>query len=372
MISKEVEATIEMERITTLAGGLGIRRHELPGLLSELQSNGLIHYNDSGATILAVSQQSLLGHATHIFEGLQPSGLEYAALDLAERGSLAPLRREDCEEELADTYSLSASERDDLFRQSEEIGFTDYEGTGTDKLYFNGSLFRRESARKAKFLLEGLGANDTAKVVEVDDLLRKRGCVPAGEIKKILGARLWSSLHQIAHYDVVWVRNEKGVTEFATKPDAISKYVPNGIADVLDDAKALAAGLTYGMVKSDHARGKIRDPSALMNSFLGKGYLEGPVRALVEDYKLLEKRGVVQVTTTAKGYKMSIQKPEVGRMARDLILRGDANLVAAEVAVGNTAAQFAGPDSVRLIERKKSIPEAQSLVSRSLNILRKS
>lgn len=75
----------------------------------------------------------------------------------------------DCEQELADTYSLSKDERDDLFRQSEEIGFTDYEGSNSDRLYFNGSLFRRDNARKAKFLLNGLSANDTEKVMEVDE-----------------------------------------------------------------------------------------------------------------------------------------------------------------------------------------------------------
>lgn len=196
--------------------------------------------------------------------------------------------------------------------------------------------------------------------------------MPASEIKKILGPKLWSSLHQIAYYDVVWVRNEQGTTEFATKPDAISKYMPNGIADVLDDAKALAAGLTYGMVKSDPARGQIRDPSRLMNSFLQRGCLEGPVRALAEDYKLLESRGVVQVVETSEGYRMTIQKPEVGKTARDLILGGDANLVVAEIALGEAAAQFSGPDSVRRVERKKAVPDVQSEISKSLNILRKS
>ena len=38
--------------------------------------------------------------------------------------------------------------------QSEHIGFVDYENAGHDRLYFNGSLFKREQAGKAKRILD--------------------------------------------------------------------------------------------------------------------------------------------------------------------------------------------------------------------------
>jgi hypothetical protein len=100
--------------------------------------------------VLGVTQARLLDHAADIFDSQEPDGLEIAAIDLAERGSHSPLRRKDCEEEISDRYKLSKAESDDLFSQSEHIGFVDYENYGTDRLYFNGSLFKRDYAEKAK------------------------------------------------------------------------------------------------------------------------------------------------------------------------------------------------------------------------------
>ena len=156
------------------------------------------------------------------------------------------------------------------------------------------------------------------------------------------------------------------------KPAALAKFVPGGLADMLDDAKALASSLMYGILKSEYARGQIRDPQRLLNALVGRGYVEGPVAAIKQDYQLLERRGVVQVTPTPQSNLLTLLKPEVGTMASELILRGNAAQTAIQIVVGSRQASFEGPERTRHAERLKNVPEAKSGASRALDVLRKS
>lgn len=373
VMSREDETTLPRERVNELARGIGIRKLEVDGSLHELQKHGLIDKSTHGdVAVLGVSQASLLHHAADIFDAQSPTGLERAAIDLAERGSQSPFRRSDCEEEVADTYRLSESELNDVFEQSEQIGFVDYESDGEERLYFNGSLFRRQAASKTKRLLENLSSDERDRLLTLGERLERQGCILADDARKLLGEPLWSKMHQMGFYDVSIVVNERGATEFVSRPEALAKYVPNGLADMLDDAKALASSLTYGIVKSSQERGKIRDPSVLIGALIGRGYVEGWAQAIKKDYKILERRGVVRVTSSGRGNRLELLKKEVGTMARDLILRGDASGAAAEIIIGNREAHFQGPENSRSIERRRQVPEAKSSLSKSLNVLRKS
>ncbi|MCA2378617.1 hypothetical protein ATU3C_17825 [Agrobacterium genomosp. 3 str. RTP8] len=370
-ISKEERWTVENERVVELGRQLGIRKHELPGLLDILASEGLLQIDTAGVSVLGVTQSRLLDHAANIFDAHEPDGLEYAAIDLAERGSTSPIRRSDVAEEISDTYELSRVALDDLFSQSEHIGFVDYEGKGEDRLYFNGSLFKRDHADKARRILENLSDAEKQNLLEADEKLRTSGCLPASSIRKILGTTLWSKLHQIGYFEVSIVSNEYGSTEFVTKPEALTKFVPSGLADMLDDAKALSSSLTFGILSSPPSRGKINAPDVLMNAFISRGYVEGWASAIKRDYTVLERKGVVKVTSSSNGHRLTLLKPEVGKMARELVLKGDAAKIAAELVIGDRTADFAGPETARTHERRKDIPEAKTAAARSLNILRK-
>ena len=372
IISREKSTTISKERVIALARGIGIRKFVVDVYLNTLKQHGLIDISLSGIGVLGVTQVRLLDYATDIFDAQSPSGVDRAVIELAERGSHSPLQRRDCEEEISDEYQLSIVELDDVFKQSEHIGFVDYEMDGKEKLYFNGTLFRRDSAAKSKIILQTLSPSEKQKLLEAEERLNQRGCLLADELRQLLGTKLWSKLHQIGFLDVSVVLNEHGPTEFVTKPEALAKYIPNGLADMLDDAKALASSLTYGIIKSHDARGRIRDPSVLIDTLISRGYVEGWASAIKQDYKVLERRGVVKVSTSDHGNRLTLLKEEIGKMARDLILRGDASVTAAELLIGNQAKGFWGPEISRVMERKKDIPEAKVAASQSLNILRKS
>lgn len=370
-ISKEEQWSVSKERVQTLAQVNGIRRHEIAGLLSELQNVGVIDNSDSGVSVLGVSQDNLFKHAAVVFEEQSPSGIERAALALSEMASLSPVDEVAIADELADDHKLSKAEKSELTSLAKSIGFVDYEAINDKTLLFNGSLFKRENAQKSQIILDGLKASERQNVLEADARLNSNGCLPEDVIVTILGSPLWSRLHQIGYYEVSQVTNENGSTRFVTKPSALVKYVPGGLADMHDDAKALASSLTYGILKSNHARGQIQSPSALMDALINRGYVQGWARAIKEDYQVLERRGVVKVSSSSNGFRLTLQKPEIGRMAQDLILKGDASEAVARATIGSQPGEFIGPEGARVAERLKDVPETKRRSAIALDNLRK-
>lgn len=370
-ISKEEEWSVPLTRVQTLAHVNGIRKHEIAGLLSELAKVGVIDQSSEGVAVLGVGQSNLFQHAATVFEEQGPTPLERAALELSELASQSPIEEAAAAQRLSDEHKLSKSETADLTLLSKQIGFVDHEALQDKTLLFNGSLFKRDSAMKSQIILDGLTATERQNLSEADACLAGTGCLPEDTIAVILGAALWGKLHQIGYYQVSQVTNENGSTRFVTRPAALVKYVPGGLADMHDDAKALASSLTYGILKSSVARGKIQDPAVLMNALINRGYVEGWASAIKEDYRMLERRGVVIVSTSSHGFRLALQKPEIGTMARDLILRGDASEAAARATIGSEAGQFVGPESARVAERLKDVPETKRSASLALDSLRK-
>jgi hypothetical protein len=370
-ISRELQWTVSDDRVQVLARANGIKKHEVPGLLGELETAGLIQRGKSGVAVLGVTQANLFQHANEVFEQQEPSSLERAALDLAERASETPVEEDEASEELADVHKLSNAEKDDLVNLSKAIGFVDHENAGGETLLFNGSLFKRESVGKSKVVLDTLNATERQNLTDVDQRLARMGCLPEDMIRKILGEALWSKLHQIGYYQVSTVTNERGNTTFVSKPAALVKYVPGGLTDMHDDAKALASSLTYGILKSNKERGQIMTPDRLMGALIGRGYVEGWAKAIIQDYQVLERRGVVATSKGPDGYRLTLLKSEVGQMAQDLILKGDATEATTCAVVGQQPVTFAGPEVARTAERLKDIPETKRAASSALDALRK-
>ena len=372
LITREEDWEVPLDRVDALAKANQINRLELKASLATLSEQGLIHVTDKAVAVLGVTQSMLLTHAATMFDAESPDNTERATIALAEMASEAPLKKSECAEEIGDTFKLSNKDVGDLFEQAEQIGFIDYDGAGADKLYFNGSLFRREMANKAALILNSLKSDEQARLAQADALLSKSGCVLKSTLVGILGDALWGKLHQIGFYDVSTVSNNSGDTEFVSLPGALSKYVPDSLADMLDDAKALASSLTYGIAISDPVRGRIQMPSVLLSRLISRGYVEGRASAIASDYHVPEQRGVVQVTSTDRGFRLTLLKKEVGEMARALILQGDASQVVAGLVASGAAKAYRGPEVARVAARKPFVGASVRTVRSTLEILRKS
>jgi len=302
--------------------------------------------------VLGVTTSSVVQHAAGVYDELSPSDLENAALAFSEVASQAPLRQKESATYLGDKLKLTSGQAANLLEQAENVGFVDFEDLGGDKVYFNGNLFRRDQIEKTQAVLNSLTKEDRQKVLEVDELLKKHGCVTVMEVTKVLGVSLLEKLNAISMFDVNVVNNDQENVAFVTKPAAFSKFGNPLIEDALDLAKAFVSSLTYGMTRSTYARGRITMIEKLISALI-KGRWVGPVDAIGQDYRALEMKGVVEVRDSGwRGYEMRLLKKDVGQIALEVIRAGDASEAVLNLP-GATVTGYVGPEANRAAGRRK-------------------
>jgi hypothetical protein len=380
-ISSNNEITISNQRLDTLAQASNINvLTELPIIIDLLKKKELIDVAGNGIAILGVTTSSALQHTSDIFDSLQPTSQENAAIGLAERASLEPIKSSEALEELADAYSLNRAEITEVLFNSEQIGFVDVENLGgSEKLLFNGNLFRRETAKKVKAVLDSLSSDEQSKLTEANGIIRKQACVPLQIIKNILGDKLFSKVSEIGLFDINVVSNSIENVGFITLPSAFSKFSSNSMVDdPFDLAKAFISSITYGMTKSSYERGQIQMVDKLLSTLV-RGESIGPVAAIGEDYKILEKKGVVQVEIGSKrsrsgnirtGLMMKLLKKEVGELALQAIRQGDVSERSLNLLPNVAVTNFSGPEYNREIIRRKQREVSPRATNDMLSALR--
>jgi len=355
------EATLTAEQVTAAAkiGNLNPKT-ELGACLDHLQKRKLIDRASTGAvSVLGVTGSSALQHAADLFEDNEPHATERAAITLAELSSQTPVTAVGAIEFLGDTHKLTKSDATDFVNQASQIGFVDAEGEGVDKLLFNGNLFRRDTAPKAKKVIDSLSSAEQVKIVEFDAKLKTRGAVTASAATKILGEPLFAKVRAAALYDMNIVSNEAGDHVFITSPGSFHKFSNPLTEDAFDHAKALVAALTYGMTHSPSARGQIWGIDLLLGKLIRGGSV-GPATAIGNDYRALELERVVQTERSGYGFKMRLLKREVGVIALEVLKGRNAAAAALETLPSAGMRSYTAPEAARVGLRK-----GQSTVSRA-------
>ncbi|RQS27529.1 hypothetical protein DIE03_21145 [Burkholderia sp. Bp8992] len=344
---------------------------EVPAILQELERQRLINSNATHVEVLGLSGHRILEHTSTIFEESDREVFEDAVLDLSELASESPLTDRHASELLADMHKLSSQEVGDTLRLGTGIGFFDAEPiSASEKLLFNGNLFRRDDAKRINGVLSTLKPNEARLVQELNAQLQSAGCLPLTSATKVLGEELFKSLHSIGMFDVNAVGNDSGKSFFVTRPAAFSKFSNSIADDALDLAKAFVASLTYGMTQSSYYRGRIQAISLLMNKLIRGGEV-GPATAIGSDYQALEYRGVVQVTPADKGmFTMKLLKPEVGRLALAVIEDGDITAESVAQMPGARVTEYGTPEQTREVQRKNVTEAVKMNTANILNELR--
>jgi hypothetical protein len=374
-ISSDNEITISKQRLDTLAQASNINLvFELPKIIDVLREKELIDVVGNSIAVLGITTSTALQHTSDIFDSLQPTSQENAVIELAERASLEPIKSSEALEELADVYSLDRDEITEVLFNSEEIGFVDVENLGgSEKLLFNGNLFRRETAKKVKAVLDSLSSDEQSKLTEVNEILRKKACVPVELIKNILGDNLFNKVSGIGLFDINVVSNSSEDVGFITLPSAFSKFSNSMVDDAFDLAKAFVSSITYGMTKSSYARGQIQMVDRLLSALV-RGESIGPVTAIGEDYKILEFKGVVKVTTGSKkertGPMLTLLKKEVGELALQAIRQGDVSEYSLSSFPNAAVTKFSGPEYNRERIRRKQTEVSPKATNDMLSVLR--
>ena len=257
---------------------------------------------------------------------------------------------------------------------AEQIGFIDAEDLGGgQRLLFNGNLFRRETTRKIKTVLDSLSSAEQTKLNELTDKLKKHACVSANDATQLLGVPLFNKVAAIGLFDINIVSNLNEDAGFLTLPSAFSKYSNSMVDDAFDLAKAFISSLTYGMSKSSYARGRIQMVDALLSALV-RGESVGPVNAIAQDYKVLELKGVVEVRHGTKkgrsGPMLKLLKTEVGELTLQAIRQGDVSEHSLDSLPTTAVVRFNGPEHNREKVRRAQIKTSPKATHDMLSILR--
>jgi len=374
-ISANKDTTVNNDRLAVLATAANINAtFELPKLIEVLQQQKLIDKSSGGVAVLGVTTATALQHTSDLFDSLTPSANEVASIALAERASVAPILANDVARDLADTYKLATADLGQLFSDAEQIGFVDTEKLGGNQtLLFNGNLFRRDTTQKIKAVLDSLNTAEQAKLNELTETLRKRACVSTDYAKQFLGEALFQKVTAIGLFDISVVSNSTEDVGFLTLPSAFSKYSNSMVDDAFDLAKAFVSSVTYGMTKSYYERGQIQMVDALLGALV-RGESVGPVRAIAEDYKVLELKGVVEVKQGTKkgrtGPMLRLLKTEVGELALQAIRQGDVSEHSLNALPTAAVTTFNGPEHNREKVRRTQTKMSPKATNDMLSVLR--
>ena len=374
-ISSNNLATLNNDRLNVLAQAANINTiFELPKLIEILKQQQLVDTTNGGIAVLGVTTAKTLQHTSDIFDALAPNPSEVASITLAEKASLEPVLSSHVTTELADVYKLATPDIQRLMSDAEQIGFIDAEDLGGgQRLLFNGNLFRRETTRKIKTVLDSLSSAEQTKLNELTDKLKKHACVSANDATQLLGVPLFNKVAAIGLFDINIVSNLNEDAGFLTLPSAFSKYSNSMVDDAFDLAKAFISSLTYGMSKSSYARGRIQMVDALLSALV-RGESVGPVNALAQDYKVLELKGVVEVRHGTKkgrsGPMLKLLKTEVGELTLQAIRQGDVSEHSLDSLPTTAVVRFNGPEHNREKVRRAQIKTSPKATHDMLSILR--
>jgi hypothetical protein len=365
------QTSLDMPKVAALAKAAGVSvRTELTPILDELHRQKFVLKGEKGLDVLGLTTTTTLEHTAKIFDDSDPSGVEQAAIGLAEKASDLPIERSAAGSYIQENWEVTAEESKDLVQAAEQIGFVDAEAVDRSAIFFNGNLFRKNDAAKMAAVVASLKADDATKVTAFNEELAKSGCVALSKATDILGKPLFEKLHSIGAYDVNRVGNNSGQYAFVTRPAAFKKFSDSVVDDAFDLAKAFVASLTYGMTMSAYSRGRIAMIKKLMMKLIN-GYWVGPATAIGHDYKILELRHVVEVRPEQNGmFSMRLLKRDVGEIALQVITEGEASAQLATQLPGADVTTYDAPESRRVYRRKSQGEPIKKQIGTLLSHLR--
>lgn len=342
--------------------------------LSMLKSEGRIDLGNSGdVAVIGATAAGVLETTAQIFESANPSTEERAVVDLSEKVAEKPEARGIIAKQISDEHRISARHMDSLIEVCRSAAILDQSEDRGLQILFNSNTFRdAKYASKAYSLMQALNATEQSLLSVLQDKIKQKGAVSDIEAVTILGDDLYRRLVGVGLFDRLEVSNQTEAVGYLTSPDAFQKFGRPFEDDPVDDAKALLASLTYGMTRSDTARGAISWPDALLRNLINGESVGGRngVRAIAEDYKELEKRQVVQLENKGGGRcTMKLLKKDVGELARALI-KGNNIATEALLLDGSPATNFKGPSETRQVVRGRHTLQDKVFVTGALDRLR--
>jgi hypothetical protein len=348
----------------------GIDRASREAGLHVLKDAGRIDVGQNGeVSVLGISGMAVLELTAEIFDECNPTRDEKAVLELSEKVAERPLARADAETFVSDTFEISSGDTKSEIDDCKSATLIDEEADKSRVILFK---FRDgHYAKKTYRLLQTLTAQDASLLSEVQSKLAANGALYDAAVQTILGDELYRRLISGGFFDRMEISNSSESVGYICSPNDFQKYGRPFVDDPIDDAKALIASLTYGQTRSAYERGNITMPAALLRALIdGREVGKNGVAAIGEDYKELEVRQVIKVTSRSPGrYTMKLLKKDVGELALTIV-KGGAAAQQALLLDGSPATSFTGPHIVRTRLRRRNTIADKGFVTNALDRLR--
>ncbi len=319
---------INCGQLKVFARAAGVRKPEISTCLRLLKNQGRIDFttNSEGepveVEVYIFSSKDAIETTARIFGVSDATDEERGSivtleetfhLPLTKQEMLSNLHRAGCDDESAE-FSVELQVALRLVKSSDVGGKT---------LYFNEYAFADDPMKVVR-AFASMNPELLRNIRDVQDMLKAQPGYPLESLKRSFPHHALEAMEGIGLIDVMPVRSPNGIAMYVTIPQlrGVAIGEPFLSADVFHKAKTLLNCLRYGQFNSRPGRGKIVD-DAMLRAIVAKlvrGEELAPSTAAAEDYRVLEKDGVIETREDAGTMRiMKLRQLEVGRIVLQML-----------------------------------------------------
>ncbi|TAN68441.1 hypothetical protein WS9_005700 [Paraclostridium sordellii 8483] len=324
-LSSNNQEIIDGKKVRVFARDSYIHPENIASYLKALKNHEMVDFKldnldrPQEVEVYCFSNEAAIKVAEDIFEARVEEDVEKANIDLLEETFIMPLKELEIKEKLSSTHGYNEEDVSTILdlhkifkitKENRGIIYNEYTFTGNeDKIIKSLSNLKTTEKEQVQMVLDEIGKNQGFLY---DNLQNK---FDVNILKMMEGVGM------IEGIDVV---SDFGEATFVTTPHIKGAGIGSFSisSDIFHKAKVLLSCLRFGQEKSTYGRGKISTEEKMLNIIkkLNRGEWLNPCTAAGEDYKLLEREGVVAVKPTGDGrYYMKLRQPEVGTLVEQMI-----------------------------------------------------
>ncbi|MGE3829483.1 MAG: hypothetical protein AB7F76_00685 [Parvibaculaceae bacterium] len=295
--------------------------------LETLRSLDAVDWNETKTEyrVTAYTRQRVLTTADQIFRMAIPQGDDAILPELLEFCLDRPRFLPEIKAALVPPATEKAV--DDLLSLMVQVRVLGHRRTGQGDLYFNSYVF----SDKADNIARAMNAFKDGQKQQLDDLIEAVKARPGLDRSAAkVSPEIVSMAVGLGLVETNLVASADGKpAEFLTLPLLSAPSTGSQTEHLEDDtfhhAKLLLSSLRYGEHMSPASRGRIKDPTWIVNALLQRDSV-GPCTAIGQDYVLLEQEGVIRATRAedrfGNQYRMSIRRREPAQMVLNVLVGG--------------------------------------------------
>lgn len=332
-MAADVVEVIPKARVKEYARAANVRVTEVDHCLRLLKDEGKIDYQTDAVggfgdvEVYSFSSSDALTTTARLFDRLEPSEQERGSIETLEETFYMPQTEGDMLDSLHES-GLGDSDAKLTLELQDALGLVKTSDVDKGKLYYNEYAFNIEPEKALK-VIGSLRDADARNVKDIQELLKGTPGYPMELLTRKFPPTIVNMMEGIGMIDAMPVRSPNGQAVYVTIPQLRGVAIDQPIlsTDVFHKAKTLLNCLRYGQHHSVAGRGRIVDEQMLVNVIrkLIRGEELRPSTAAGEDYRILERDGVIQTRHHAGSmYFMSLRQKEVGQVVLQMLLHNTA------------------------------------------------